>query len=83
MCAWGRLLSLDERWFSCTIRHHGGSLWITHAAERVHGGMPGSPTGRGGRDCGRVVCTATSPREGGPNARLSHNLPRWLFSEAP
>ena len=38
-----RLLSLDGRWFSCTIRHFGGPLWITHAAERVHGGMSGSP----------------------------------------
>src|SRR6516225_10272337 len=27
-----RLLSLDgRRWFSCTIRHFGGPLWITHA----------------------------------------------------
>ncbi len=38
-----RLLSLDGRWFSCTIRHFGGPLWITHAAERVLGGMSGSP----------------------------------------
>ncbi len=26
-----RLLSLDDRWFSCTIRHYGGPLWITLA----------------------------------------------------
>jgi hypothetical protein len=25
------------------IRHFGGPLWITHAAERVHGGVAGSP----------------------------------------
>ena len=70
-----RLLSLDDRWFSCTIRHFGGPLWITHAAERVLGGMSGSS--EAGTAIG-VVCTTTSPGEGGPNARLSDNLPVWL-----
>ena len=77
-----RLLSLDgRRWFSCTVRHFGGPLWITHAAERVHGGMSGSPiVAEAGTAIG-VVCTTTSPREGGPNARLSHNLPGWLLRD--
>jgi hypothetical protein len=76
-----RLLSLDGRWFSCTIRHYGGPLWITHAAERVHGGMSGSPiVAEAGTAIG-VVCTTTSPREGGPNARLSDNLPGWLLRD--
>ena len=78
-----RLLSLDGRWFSCTIRHFGGPLWITHAAERVHGGMSGSPiVAEAGTAIG-VVCTTTSPREGGPNARLSDNLPGWLLRDTP
>jgi hypothetical protein len=77
-----RLLSLDGRWFSCTIRHFGGPLWITHAAERVHGGMSGSPiVAEAGTAIG-VVCTTTSPREGGPNARLSDNLPGWLLHDS-
>jgi hypothetical protein len=82
-----RLLSLDGRWFSCTIRHFGGPLWITHAAERVLGEMSGSPiVAEAGTAIG-VVCTTTSPREGGPNARLSdkpagmaaprHTLIQW------
>jgi hypothetical protein len=76
-----RLLSLDGRWFSCTIRHYGGPLWITHADERVLGGMSGSPiVATSGRAIG-VVCTTTSPRDGGPNARLSHNLPGWLLRD--
>ena len=76
-----RLLSLDGRWFSCTIRHIGGPLWITNAAERVHGGMSGSPiVGEAGTTIG-VVCTTTSPREGDPNARLSDNLPGWLLRD--
>ena len=30
-----------------------------------------------------VVCTAASPCEGGPNARLSDNLPGWLLRDTP
>jgi hypothetical protein len=77
-----RLLSLDGRWFSCTVRHYGGPLWVTHAAERVHIGMCGSPiVSETGTAIG-VVCTTTSPREGGPNARLSDSLPGWLLRDA-
>jgi len=77
-----RLLSSDGRWVSCTIRHVGGPLWITHAAERVRSEMSGSPiVSESGTAIG-VVCTVTAPREGGPNARLSDNLPGWLLREA-
>ncbi|MGA3001753.1 MAG: serine protease [Acetobacteraceae bacterium] len=76
-----RLLSLDGRWFSCTIRHFGGPLWITHSAERVHGGMSGSPIVSASGMAIGVVCTITSPREGGPNARLPDNLPGWLLRD--
>ena len=58
------LLSLDGRWFSCTIHRVGGPLWITYAAERVHCGMSGSPIVSASRTAIGVVCTATSPREG-------------------
>jgi Trypsin-like peptidase domain len=78
-----QLLSLDGRWFSCTIRHFGGPLWITHAAERVHGGMSGSPIVAAAGTAIGVVCTTTSPREGGPNARLPDNLPAWLLRDRP
>jgi len=76
-----RMLSLDDRWFSCTIRHFGGPLWITHAAERVLGGMSGSPIVSVAGTAIGVVCTTTSPRDGGPNARLSDNLPGWLLRD--
>jgi len=76
-----RLLSLDDRWFSCTIRHFGGPLWITHAAERVLGGMSGSPIVAIAGSAIGVVCSITSPREGGPNARLSDSLPGWLLRD--
>jgi hypothetical protein len=29
------------------------------------------------------VCTTTSPREGGPNARLSDIPPGWLLRDTP
>ena len=78
--AW--LLSLDGRWFSGTIRHFGGPLWITHPAERVLGGMSGSPIVTEIGTAIGVVCTAAAPWEGGPNPRLSHNLPGWLLGDA-
>ena len=77
-----RLLSLDtHRWFSCTVRHFGGPLWITHAAEVIRDVMSGSPIVTEIGTAIGVVCTTTSPREGGPNARLSDNLPGWLLRD--
>ena len=77
-----RLLSLDGlRWFSCTIRHFGGPLWITHAAEVIGSAMAGSPIVTEIGTAIGVVCTAAAPWEGGPNPRLSHNLPGWLLRD--
>ena len=77
-----RLLSLDGRsWFSCTVRHFGGPLWITHAAEVIRDGMSGSPIVTEIGTAIGVVCTAAAPWEGGPNPRLSHNLPGWLLGD--
>ena len=78
----GRLLSLDgRRWFSCTIRHLGGPLWITHAAEGIRNEMSGSPiVSEIGTTIG-VVCTAAALWEGGTNPRLTHNLTGWLLRD--
>jgi hypothetical protein len=79
-----RLLSLDgRRWFSCTVRHYGGPLWITHAAEGIRGDMAGSPIVTESGTAIGVVCTAAAPWEGGPNPRLTHNLPGWLLRDTP
>jgi hypothetical protein len=64
-----------RRWFSCTVRHFGGPLWVTHAAEGIRSEMSGSPIVT---EIG-VVCTATAPWAGGPNPRLTQNLPGWLL----
>ena len=77
-----RLLSLDgRRWFSCTVRHFGGPLWITHAAEGIRSEMSGSPIVTEIGTAIGVVCTAAAPWEGGPNPRLTHNLPGWLLHD--
>jgi hypothetical protein len=65
-----RLLSLDgRRWFSCTVRHFGGPLWITHAAEGIRSEISGSPIVREIGTAIGVVCIAAAPWEGGPNPR--------------
>ena len=77
-----RLLSLDGcRWFSCTVRHFGGPLWITHAAEGIRSEMSGSPIVTEIGTAIGVVCTAAAPWAGGPNPRLTHNLPGWLLRD--
>lgn len=78
----GRLLSLDgRRWFSCTVRHFGGPLWITHAAEVIRNEMSGSPIVTEIGTAIGVACTAAAPWQGGPNPRLTHNLPGWLLHD--
>ena len=80
----GRLLSLDCcRWFSCTVRHFGGPLWITHPAEGVRSEMSGSPIVTEIGTAIGVVCTAAAPWDGGPNPRLTHHLPGWLLRDSP
>ena len=79
----GRLLSLDRcRWFCCTVRHFGGPLWITHAAEGIRSEMSGSPIITEIGTAIGVVCTAAAPWAGGPNPRLTHNLPGWLVRDS-
>jgi len=85
--AW--LLARSGRWFSCRVRVTERAIWISDAAEGIHGGMSGSPiVAPNGRAIG-VVCTSdgvvkpgqpniNDHREGGPNPYLSANLPGWL-----
>ena len=77
-----RLLSLDgRRWFSSRIRHFGGPLWITHAAESIRSEISGSPILTEIGTAIGSVCTAAAPWKGGPNPRLTHNLPGWLLRD--
>jgi hypothetical protein len=82
--AW--LLSLDLRWFRCTIKGFRTALWIEGAAEDIAGGMSGSPiVSDAGAAIGLVCMSAGGPggdhREGGPSPFLSRQLPRWLAEE--
>src|SRR5262249_29321365 len=66
----GWLLSLDRRWFQCTVRHYGGELWVSNAEQDIVGGMSGSPIVTADGLAIGVVCTSQ-----GPNARLCYHLP--------
>jgi hypothetical protein len=85
--AW--LLSLDDRWFRCNVKHNGGPLWIADAVEGIVGGMSGSPIVAEDGSAIGVVCTAGGGigevhTEGGPNPRLAYHLPaRFLCSPHP
>jgi len=79
--AW--LLSLNGQWFRCDVRLD-DSLWIANAAEDIVGGMPGSPIVMDDGSAVGVLCMSCGSgdeghREGGPNPRLTHSLPGWLF----
>ena len=83
--AW--LLTLDGRWMRCAIQRGGGrSLWIENAEEPILGGMSGSPILNDESSAIGVVCisggvglNSDTFREGGPNPRLTHNLPGWVL----
>lgn len=83
--AW--LLTLDGRWTRCAIqRRNGWPLWIENAEEAIRGGMSGSPILNDDTSAIGVVCVgggigldSDTIREGGPNPRLTHNLPGWVL----
>ena len=81
--AW--LLSLGNRWTRCTVRHSGGSLWISDATDGIRAGMSGSPVLADDGSAIGVVCTSAGTSgdqlytEGGPNPRLIGNLPGWCI----
>lgn len=92
----GWLLSLEGEWFRCLLDYVGGPLWVSAATNGIRGGMSGSPILReDGRVVGVVSVGAINGMaeeddlddlactEGGPNPRLSHNLPAWLVKLLP
>src|SRR5215472_8028103 len=58
-----------------------GSPDNTHAAEGIGNEMSGSPIVTEIGTAIGVVCTAAAPWAGGPNPRLTHNLPGWLLRD--
>jgi hypothetical protein len=82
--AW--LLSPDGQWFPSEAWQNGGSLWISHAALGILGGMSGSPIlNDDGRAIGVVVASGGTPdathTDGGPSPNLTQHLPGWLLRE--
>jgi trypsin-like peptidase len=82
--AW--MLSIDNRWFECTVRDSGGALWMSNATTGIRSGMSGSPVLSNDGSAIGMVCisggTAGSDHPhtaGGPNPRLMGNLPGWCI----
>src|SRR5258705_13670103 len=83
--AW--MLSLENRWFQCMVRHLGGPLWMTDATDGIRAGMSGSPVLANDGSAIGIVCTSAGNiadpdqlhTEGGPNPRLMGNLPGWCI----
>lgn len=75
-----RLLSLDGRWFSCTVQSGGNGLWLKDAVEGIAGGMSGSPVLTPDGVAIGVVSNSEGleGREGGPSPELLAHLPGWL-----
>lgn len=72
------LLSLEGKWFGCTIEGFGeGPLWILEPeSESIQGGMSGSPIlDQGGAAVGIVVTNC------GPHPCLGRDLPAWLWRQ--
>jgi hypothetical protein len=81
-----RMLSLDGRWISCTVKHiDDGRLYIRDATEAIRGGMSGSPIMTLEGSAVGVICVAGgAEREnyiaGGPNPRLVQQFTRLAFA---
>lgn len=71
-----QLLPLDGPSFSCVVKAIGGALWIENLAQKIKGGMFGSPIlAEDGSALGVIV----TPH--GPNPGLESHLPGWLLGE--
>ena len=68
--AW--LLSLEGEWFRRSVECLGGPFWVRDAADRIRGGMSGSPILADDGSAIGVVST------GGPDPHLLYDLPAWL-----
>ena len=86
-CADGWLLGLDGRWGKCIVEHSGGPILLREATSGLVSGMSGSPiVNDEGNAVGVHVTSHGSspdkrPTEGGPEPRLTHNLPGWVLLE--
>jgi hypothetical protein len=80
----GFMLSLDGRWFGCTVEHvpnlFGAALFLTDLAEAIQGGMSGSPIISAAGAAIGVIGTASDRTDAQVGARLAHHLPGWLLA---
>jgi hypothetical protein len=78
-----RLLSLDGRWFRCTVTNRTGKLLIDNLDDKMVGAMFGSPIVCHDRSAIGVLCNATDendePQVASPQPSLADQLPGWLL----
>jgi hypothetical protein len=72
------MLSLDQQWLPCRVKHYGGPTLTTSETKTV-GGMSGSPIiTEDGKAIGVVVIGSNSEVDG-PHPRLMFCLPGWAL----
>jgi hypothetical protein len=74
--AW--LLSLDGQWFRCEVTVGDRALTIDSAADKLAGGMSGSPIVS---DDGKAIGVAVATPGGAAQPSLARQLPRWLIEK--
>jgi hypothetical protein len=72
--AW--LLSLDGQWFRCEVTIGSRALTIDSAADKLVGGMSGSPIVS---DDGKAIGVAVATPGDAAQPSLARQLPRWLI----
>ncbi len=76
--AW--LLSLDGQWFRCDVTAGERALTIAKAADKLAGGMSGSPIVS---DDGKAIGVAVATPGDAAQPFLARQLPRWLIDRIP
>ena len=77
--AW--MLSLAGEWFPCKVKHNSGPWWPADCAQRIEGGMSGSPIlDDAGEAIGVVTASDARGSMGSPNPRLCCHLPAGLLA---
>jgi len=74
--AW--LLSLDGQWFRCDVTLGNRALTINAAADKLAGGMSGSPIVS---DDGKAIGVAVATPGDAAQPSLPRQLPRWLIEK--
>ena len=74
------MLSLDGQWFRCDVTAGTRALRIVSTADKLAGGMSGSPIVS---DDGKAIGVAVATPGDAARPFLARQLPRWLIEKIP